>query len=115
MDVTWFAEQLLKSGEVWQDQALAFVEMRLGEVKPALQDKLQNFTHAQTVDRYRRWLSEKYLLYSKAKQALDMESEKNYGEKTKRIEKEKAHHHQRITSRQTIRPHRAPDLSRKLR
>jgi len=40
---------------------------------------------------------------------------KNYSEKTKRIEKEKAHHRQCIASRQTTRPHRAPDLSRKLR
>src|SRR6266487_2655564 len=73
MDVTWFAEQLLKSGEVWREQALAFVEMRLNEVKPALQGKSQDFTSAHTVDTYRRWLSEKYLLYGKAKQALDME------------------------------------------
>jgi hypothetical protein len=73
MDVTWFAEHLLKAGEVWQDQALTFVEMRLGEVKPALQGKSQDFTSPQTVDTYRRWLSEKYLLYGKAKQALDME------------------------------------------
>ncbi len=73
MDVTWFAEQLLKSGEAWREQALAFVETRLNEVKPALQDKPQDFTSAHTVDTYRRWLSEKYLLYGKAKQALDME------------------------------------------
>src|SRR5258708_510947 len=73
MDVTWFAEQLLKSGEGWQDQTLAFVEMRLGEVKPGLSGKSQDFTSAQTVDTYRRWLSEKYLLYGKTKQALDME------------------------------------------
>ena len=73
MDVTWFAEQLLKSGEAWREQALAFVEMRLSEVEPALQDKSQDFTSAHTVDTYRRWLSEKYLLYGKAKQALDME------------------------------------------
>jgi len=73
MDVTWFAEQLLKSGQAWRNQALAFVEMRLGEVKPALQGKPQDFIHAQTVDTYRRWLSEKYLLYGQTKQALDME------------------------------------------
>ncbi len=73
MDVTWFAEQLLKSGEAWREQALAFVEMRLGEVEQALQGKRQDFTSAHTVDTYRRWLSEKYLLYGKAKQALDME------------------------------------------
>src|SRR5258708_4357920 len=73
IDVTWFAEQLLKSGEMWRDQALAFVEMRLDEVKSALQGKPQDFTYAQTVDTYRRWLSEKYLLYGKTKQALDME------------------------------------------
>jgi uncharacterized Zn finger protein len=73
MDVTWFAEQLLKLGEAWREQALAFVETRLTEVKPALQGKSQDFTNAYTVDTYRRWLSEKYLLYGKAKQALDME------------------------------------------
>jgi tetratricopeptide (TPR) repeat protein len=74
MDVTWFAEQVLKLDEAWREQALAFVETRLGEVEPALQgNKQQNFTSAHTVDTYRRWLSEKYLLYGKAKQALDME------------------------------------------
>ncbi len=73
MDVTWFAEQLLKSDEVWREQALAFVETRLTEVKPALQGKSQDFTSAHTVDTYRRWLSEKYLLCGKTKQALDME------------------------------------------
>jgi len=74
-DVTWFAEQLLKSGEGWREQALAFVEARLGEIEPALQGKgtSRDFTGSHTVDTYRRWLSEKYRLYSKAKQALDME------------------------------------------
>ncbi|HET7639270.1 MAG TPA: hypothetical protein VFK47_11085, partial [Ktedonobacteraceae bacterium] len=73
MEVTWFAEQLLKLDEAWREQALAFVETRLNEVKPALQGKSQDFTSAHTVDTYRRWLSEKYLLYGKAKQALDIE------------------------------------------
>jgi hypothetical protein len=73
MDVTWFAEQLLKSGEAWREQALACVEIRLGEVKPALQGKSQDFASAHTVDIYRRWLSEKYRLGGKTKQALDME------------------------------------------
>ena len=73
MDVTWFAEQLVKAGEIWRDPALAFVEMRLGEVKPALPGKSQDFTNAQAVETYRRWLGEKYLLYGKAKQATDME------------------------------------------
>jgi hypothetical protein len=72
-DATWFAEELLKLGEAWREQALGFVETRLGEVKPALQSKSQDFTSAHTVDTYRRWLSEKYLLYGKAKQALDIE------------------------------------------
>ncbi len=31
MDVTWFAEQLLKAGDAWRGQALAFVETRLKE------------------------------------------------------------------------------------
>ncbi|WP_157506337.1 hypothetical protein [Ktedonobacter racemifer] len=76
MDVTWFAEQLVKAGEIWRDPALAFVEMRLGEVKPALPGKSQDFTNAQTVETYRRWLGEKYLLYGQAKQATDMELER---------------------------------------
>ena len=73
MDVTWFAEQLLKSGEAWREQALAFVEMRLNEVKPALQGKSQDFTSAHTVDTYRRWLGEKYSTYGKPQQALNIE------------------------------------------
>ena len=73
MDVTWFAEQLLKSGEAWREQALAFVEMRLNEVKPALQGKSQDFTSALTVDTYRRWLGEKYSTYGKPQQALNIE------------------------------------------
>src|SRR5207237_7921919 len=72
-DVIWFAEQLLKLGEAWREQAQAFVETRLNEVEVAPQGKSQDFTRAFTVDSYRRWLSEKYLLYGKAKQALDME------------------------------------------
>src|SRR6266536_6518946 len=72
-DVTWFAEQLLKLGEPWREQAQAFVEARLNEVEAAPQGKSQDFTRAFTVDSYRHWLSEKYLLYGKAKQALDME------------------------------------------
>ena len=72
-DVTWFAEELLKLREAWREQALGFVETRLNEVKPALQGKSQDFTSAHTVDTYRRWLSEKYLLYGKATQALDIE------------------------------------------
>src|SRR6266566_1445382 len=72
-DVTWFAEQLLKLGEAWREPAQAFVETRLNEVEAAPQGKSQDFTRAFTVDSYRHWLSEKYLLYGKAKQALDME------------------------------------------
>ncbi len=72
-DVTWFAEQLLKLGEAWREQAQAFVETRLNEVEAAPQGKSQDFTRAFTVDSYRRWLSEKYLLYGRAKQALDIE------------------------------------------
>lgn len=72
-DVTSFAEQLLKLGETWQKPALAFVETRLSEAEPALQGKQQDFTAVHTVDAYRRWLSEKYLLYGKTKQALDIE------------------------------------------
>jgi hypothetical protein len=73
VDVTWFAEQLLKLDKAWQEQALAFVETRLKEVEPAPQGKPQDFTSTHVVDTYRRWLSEKYLLYGEAKQALDIE------------------------------------------
>ncbi len=72
-DVTWFAEQLLNLGELWREQAQVFVETRLKEVEAAPQGKSQDFTRAFTVDNYRRWLSEKYLLYGKAKQALNIE------------------------------------------
>jgi hypothetical protein len=72
-DATWFAEQLLQLDEAWREQALAFVETRLGETEPALWGKQQDFTAMYTVDTYRRWLSEKYILYGKIKQALDIE------------------------------------------
>jgi hypothetical protein len=73
VDVTWFAEQLLKSGDAWQGQALTFVETRLKEAEHTLQDKPQDFVSVRTVDTYRRWLGEKYSLYGKAQQALKME------------------------------------------
>ncbi len=73
MDVTWFAEQLLKSGEAWREQALGFVATRLGEVEQALQGKRQDFTSGHTVDTYRRWLGEKYSIYGKPQQALHIE------------------------------------------
>lgn len=73
MDVTWFAEQLLKSGVAWREQALAFVETKLREVEAALQSKPRDFTSVHTVDTYRRWLGEKYSTYDKAEQALNME------------------------------------------
>jgi hypothetical protein len=57
-DVTWFAEQLLKSGEVWRERALGFVEPRLGEVEQTLRGKRQDFTGERTVDIYRGWLGE---------------------------------------------------------
>ncbi len=72
-DVTWFAEQLLTAGDTWREQALSFVETRLNEVESAPQNKAHDFTRAHTVDTYRHWLSEKYLLYGKAKQAVDIE------------------------------------------
>jgi hypothetical protein len=73
MDVTWFAEQLLKSGEVWREQALTFVETRLKEVEHALQGRPQDFASVRTVDTYRHWLGEKYSVYGKMQQALDVE------------------------------------------
>lgn len=74
MDVTRFAEQLLKAGESWQEQALTFVETRLAEIEPALHGRSQDFTSIQTVERYRRWLGEQYLLYGKVQQAVDIET-----------------------------------------
>jgi uncharacterized Zn finger protein len=72
-DVTWFAEQLLKSGEAWREQALRFVETRLEEVGQALQGKRQDFTGERTVDTYRGWLGEKYSIYGRPQQALKIE------------------------------------------
>ncbi len=67
--VTWFAEQLLKLGEAWQEQVLAFVETRLSEAEAALRGRQQGFTAAHTVDAYRRWLSEEYLYGYRAEAA----------------------------------------------
>src|SRR6266851_4368480 len=72
-DVTWFAEQLLKSGEEWREQALGFVETRLEEIGQALQGKRQDFTGERTVDTYRGWLGEKYSIYGRPQQALKIE------------------------------------------
>jgi hypothetical protein len=72
-DVTWFAEQLIKSGSEWQDQALVFVETKLKEVERALAGKRQDFTASRTSDIYRRWLGEKYSEYGKTEQALTIE------------------------------------------
>jgi hypothetical protein len=72
-DVTWFAEQLLKSGEAWREPALGFVEARLGEVEQALGGKRQDFTGERTVDTYRGWLGEQYSLYGRPRQALKIE------------------------------------------
>lgn len=72
-DVTWFAEQLLKSGEAWREQALGFVEARLGEVERALQGKRRDFTGEHTMDTYRGWLGEKYSIYGRPQQALEIE------------------------------------------
>jgi hypothetical protein len=72
-DVTWFAEQLLKSGVTWREQALGFVEARLGEVEQALRGKRQDFTGERTVDTYRGWLGEKYSIYGRPQQALKIE------------------------------------------
>jgi hypothetical protein len=71
-DVIWFAEQLIQSGDTWQEQALAFIETRLSEAERASQEKRQDFTHKQTVDTYRCWLSEKYSIYNRPQQALNI-------------------------------------------
>ena len=52
-DVTWFAEELLKLGEAWREQALGFVETRLGEVKSGFAKQVARL-HRRT---YRRHLS----------------------------------------------------------
>jgi len=72
-DVTWFAEQLISSDQLWQDQALAFVEIRLDGVKAAVQGRSQDVTSTRAAEVYQRWLGEKYLLYGKLQQALDIE------------------------------------------
>jgi hypothetical protein len=72
-DVTWFAEQLLKSGVAWREQALGFVETRLEEVGQALRGKRQDFTGERIVDTYRGWLGEKYSIYDRPQQALKIE------------------------------------------
>jgi hypothetical protein len=73
MDTIWFAEQLIKSSDAWREQALAFVETRLKEAEQATQSKPQDFTGRNRVETYRRWLGERYILYGKAQQALNME------------------------------------------
>lgn len=73
MDVTRFAELVLKLGETWREQTLALVETKLNEVEHTTKDNPKHFTSAHAGDTYRHWLSEKYLLYGKAKQALDIE------------------------------------------
>ena len=73
MDVTWFAGQLLHVDETWRERALAFVETKLQESERALQSQAQDFTRAQSIDTYRRWLSEHYLQYGKTQHALDIE------------------------------------------
>jgi len=73
MDVTRFAELVLKLGETWREQTLALVETKLNEVEHTTKDNPKHFTSVHAVDTYRHWLSEKYLLYGKAKQALDIE------------------------------------------
>ena len=72
-DVTWFAEQLLKSGDTWQEQALALVETRMKEAESAAREKPRDFTATNKLDTYRRWLGEKYSAYSKTEQALNIE------------------------------------------
>jgi uncharacterized Zn finger protein len=72
-DTIWFAEQLIKSSDAWREQALAFVETRLKEAEEAMQAKPQDFTARNTVDTYRHWLGERYTLYGKTQEALNIE------------------------------------------
>ncbi|HEX3641111.1 MAG TPA: hypothetical protein VHV10_07465 [Ktedonobacteraceae bacterium] len=64
---------MLKLGETWREQTLALVETKLNEVERTAKDNPKHFTSVHAGDTYRHWLSEKYLLYGKAKQALDIE------------------------------------------
>lgn len=73
IEVLKFADHLLNSGQDWQEQALAFVEMRLKEAEHAVREKSRDFTAANKIDTYRRWLGEKYSAYDKADQALNIE------------------------------------------
>lgn len=73
LEVTKFAEQLLTSGETWAEPALAFVETRLAQAERTAQSNPKDFTIGHAVSNYRHWLSEKYILYGKTQQALDME------------------------------------------
>jgi hypothetical protein len=72
-DVIWFADQLIKLGNAWQDQALIFVETKLKEVEQILQRKRQDYTTSRIADTYRRWLGEKYSEYGKTEHALTIE------------------------------------------
>jgi uncharacterized Zn finger protein len=72
-DTIWFAEQLIKSSDAWREQALAFVEMRLKEAEESMRAKPEDFTGRNTVDTYRHWLGERYTLYGKTQEALNME------------------------------------------
>lgn len=73
LQVTKFAEQLLTLGETWAEPALALVETRLAQAERIAQSNPKDFTIGRAVSNYRHWLSEKYLLYGKTQQALDME------------------------------------------
>lgn len=72
-DVTQFADQLMKSGKAWQEQAFTFVEMRMKEAESTGREKPRDFTVANKVDTYRRWLGEKYSAYGQAEKALNIE------------------------------------------
>ncbi len=72
-EVTRFAEHLLTSDAQWRDEALTFVERRLAEAIAARENALKDLMRPHTIDTYRRWLSEQYLLAGRVQQALDME------------------------------------------
>ena len=72
-EITRFAERLLRSDEHWRNQALALVEKRLAETLTAAETTPKDLTRPHTIDTYRRWLSEQYLLAGQIQQALEVE------------------------------------------
>lgn len=73
VEITQFAERLLRSDERWRNQALALVEKRLAETLAAAETTPKDLTRPHTIDTYRCWLSEQYRLAGQIQQALEVE------------------------------------------